>query len=149
MLALAAPRLSNMIDSSTMTLKPMLLIPFSSRLEESTMNIRILSLLEPTYSYLTWGIIFVIALFPFLSYLVTWRSFTLQRLGKEHTMVPPIVPYALPLIGSAVSFVLNPAKCISETTLVLTYLLPPDWPAKLMCCLGNLLARELPGVLRC
>lgn len=64
------------------------------------------------------GIIMLLALVPLVVYTTTWTSFTLHRLSRKYGQTPPIVPYTLPFIGSALSFVLNLARCLSAAALV-------------------------------
>jgi hypothetical protein len=71
---------------------------------------------HPAHIFL--GILGLLALTPLVVYTTTWTSFTLHRLSRKDGRSPPIVPYTLPFIGSALSFVLNPARCLSAAALV-------------------------------
>lgn len=48
-------------------------------------------------------------------YLFTSLLFWLESRSQNHIKLPPIVPYMFPFIGSALSFGLNPAKCLSQS----------------------------------
>lgn len=51
-----------------------------------------------------------------VTYISTWRSFISQILSEESNKLPPVIPYMLPYIGSAISFVENPAKFFRKAT---------------------------------
>lgn len=66
----------------------------------------------------------------FLSvYVVTWLSFVSRRRSQEPVKIPPTVPYMIPFMGSAISFALNPARCISESRSVLSLSASRTWLA--------------------
>ena len=48
-------------------------------------------------------------------YFATWLLFVCQRRSQAPVKVPPTLPYAIPFIGSAISFALNPHRCITQS----------------------------------
>ena len=48
-------------------------------------------------------------------YITTGLLFVFQRRSQSPVKVPPTVPYVIPFIGSAISFALNPKRCISAS----------------------------------
>lgn len=77
------------------------------------MNLKGNSFPEYVSNRLIWGFVFLFASIPTLTYLVTWGMFVLRQVDQKSGGIPPIVPYTLPFLGSAISFARNPAKCVS------------------------------------
>ena len=48
------------------------------------------------------------------TYFSTWASYANRAVMKKPLQMPPIIPYTLPFIGSALHFALNPAACLAS-----------------------------------
>ncbi|MCJ1245233.1 hypothetical protein MMC30_002436 [Trapelia coarctata] len=46
-------------------------------------------------------------------YVSTWLSYLARRSSKDAVKEPPVIPYMLPFVGSALSFGLSPSKCVA------------------------------------
>ena len=65
-----------------------------------------------------WSTILLFASLTFV-YLCTWVSFSIRRLPRDNNPVPPVLPYAVPFFGHALSLAVNPVRALSQLRLVM------------------------------
>ena len=91
---------------------------FFSKLHLIAIQLPTLSLTESRFAQLLLGVITTLVLFlNFIRYL-TLKTYETQRLDRRHDRVPPLLPYTIPFVGSAIGFALNPAKCLAKASSV-------------------------------
>ena len=95
---------------------------FLPKLHLIAIQLPTLSVAESRFAQLLLGAITTLVLFLYFFHISTWKTFETQRLDRKYDRVPPLLPYTIPFVGSAIGFALNPAKCLAKASSVKTSL---------------------------